>query len=76
MEHLCLGRGVRKDDANQLFKRMIDADGWLVGVPVYFGSIPAQFKALIDRSMAIQRDINHYQAACLGVGKKSVLKNA
>jgi len=48
----------------------------LVGVPVYFGSIPAQFKALIDRSMAIQRDINHYQAACLGVGKKSVLKNA
>jgi len=43
---------------------MIDADGWLVGVPVYFGSIPAQFKALIDRSMAvemaIQRDINHF----------------
>ena len=54
MEHLCLGREVRKDDANQLFKRMIDADGWLVGVPVYFGSIPAQFKALIDRSMAVE----------------------
>ena len=54
LDQLCLSPDVRKDDANQIFKKMIDADGWLVGVPVYFGSIPAQFKALIDRSMAVE----------------------
>ena len=54
MEKLCVNPEVRKDDANMLFKRMLEADGWLVGVPVYFGSIPAQFKALIDRSMSVE----------------------
>ncbi|MBW2678071.1 MAG: flavodoxin family protein [Deltaproteobacteria bacterium] len=54
MEHLCLSPEVRNDDANMLFKKMIEADGWLVGVPVYFGSIPAQFKALVDRSMSVE----------------------
>jgi len=51
---LCLNPDINKDDVNEIFRRMIEADGWLVGVPVYFGSIPAQFKAIIDRSMAVE----------------------
>ena len=49
--------------------------GWLVS-PSILAQSPLSFKALIDRSMAIQRDISHYQAACFRVGKKPVLKNA
>jgi multimeric flavodoxin WrbA len=33
---------------------MLEADGILVGVPVFWGSVPAQFKALMDRTMPIE----------------------
>ena len=51
---LCLNPDIRRDDVNDIMKRMLEADGWLIGVPVYFGSIPAQFKAIIDRTMAVE----------------------
>jgi multimeric flavodoxin WrbA len=54
LKALCLNPDIRTDDVNDIMKRMLNADGWLVGVPVYFGSIPAQFKAIIDRSMAVE----------------------
>lgn len=51
-ERLCLG--VKADDANMLMKKMLEAEGWIIGVPVYWGGITAQFKALIDRTMAVE----------------------
>lgn len=45
-----------KDDVNQILAKMIDADGIIVGTPVYWGSIPAQLKCLFDRSMPIEID--------------------
>ena len=51
-ERLCLG--VKDDDANMLMKKMLEAEGWIVGVPVYWGGITAQLKALIDRTMSVE----------------------
>ena len=40
-----------KDDAVQVLKKMVAADGILVGSPVYCGGVTAQLKALFDRSV-------------------------
>jgi multimeric flavodoxin WrbA len=50
----CLHPDLRSDDVNEINHKLAAADGWLVGVPVYFASIPAQFKALMDRSVPIE----------------------
>lgn len=40
-----------KDDAVKMLKKMIAADGILIGSPVYCGGATAQLKALFDRSV-------------------------
>lgn len=37
-----------KDDVNKIMAKMIEADGIIIGTPVYWGSIPSQLKALLD----------------------------
>lgn len=39
-----------KDDFQQIFQKMVEADGIIIGSPVYFGSATSQVKALIDRA--------------------------
>lgn len=41
-----------KDDMAEVLKKMIDADVLVLASPVYFYSIDAQLKALIDRTVA------------------------
>ena len=40
-----------KDDAVAILKKMVAADGFLIGSPVYCGGVTAQLKALFDRSI-------------------------
>lgn len=40
-----------KDDAIAVLKKMVAADGLLIGSPVYCGGVTAQLKALFDRSV-------------------------
>jgi len=40
-----------EDDVNDIFRSMMISDGIIIGTPVYFGSIPAQLKCVIDRSI-------------------------
>lgn len=40
-----------KDDAIKVLKRMVSADGLLIGSPVYCGGVTAQLKALFDRTV-------------------------
>jgi len=40
-----------KDDAVAILKKMVAADGILLGSPVYCGGVTAQLKALLDRSI-------------------------
>jgi len=38
------------DDFSQIFQKMIEADGIILGSPVYHASIPPKLKALLDRA--------------------------
>ena len=50
----CRGTGVCaiKDDMAEVLQKMIDCDVMVLASPVYFYSIDAQLKAVIDRSVA------------------------
>jgi len=39
-----------KDDLNLILKKMMTGDGFILGCPVYWGSVTSQFKTLIDRT--------------------------
>lgn len=43
-------RCVINDGMNEIISKMYDADGILIGSPVYYGNITAECKALIDRA--------------------------
>ena len=46
------GKCVHQDDMAEILQKMIDADVIVLSSPVYFYSIDAQLKALIDRTLA------------------------
>ncbi len=52
--YACRGTGVCviKDDMAEVLQKMIDADAIVLASPVYFYSIDAQLKAVIDRTVA------------------------
>ena len=52
-QHQC----VRKDDADMIVKKMIEADVWVLSTPIYFYSVSAQMKLLIDRFFAREYEI-------------------
>jgi len=47
-----------KDDMQDLYLKMIGADGIIFGSPVYFWSVSAQAKLVIDRTYALRRPTN------------------
>lgn len=46
------GRCVHRDDMAEILQKMIDADVIVLASPVYFYSVDAQLKAVIDRTVA------------------------
>jgi len=42
-----------KDKLNMYIEKMVDADGIIMGSPVYVTSVPAEMKALIDRACMV-----------------------
>lgn len=51
------GRCVQQDDMEVILEKIIQADVILLATPVYFYSMDAQMKILIDRSLARYREI-------------------
>lgn len=49
-------RCVVDDDMQELYKLMDRADGIIIGSPVYFGSVSAQAKAVMDRTFALLKN--------------------
>jgi multimeric flavodoxin WrbA len=47
-----------KDDMQDLYSKMIEADGIIFGSPVYFWSVSAQAKLVMDRTFALQYPTN------------------
>ena len=72
---------VIKDDAEKLFKKMTEADGIIIGSPVYFGNISAQTKIFIDRIgyLNIARERKPFRnkiGGAVAVARRSGLTNA
>ncbi|WP_370867602.1 flavodoxin family protein [Methanolobus sp.] len=44
---------IHKDDLVELYDRMIWADAWIIGTPVYQGTLSAQTKTIMDRCRAV-----------------------
>ena len=51
----CIGKGVChiKDDMQPLYEKMIEADGILFGIPVYYYSMNAHAKIIMDRTFCL-----------------------
>ena len=69
------GQCVSKDDMGEILQKMIDADVLVLASPVYFYSIDAQLKAVIDRTVArwleVKKKEFYYIATCADTGKES-----
>jgi len=50
-----VGDCVVQDDMQELYPMLEQADGVIFGSPVYFGSVSAQMKAIMDRMFALMR---------------------
>ncbi len=50
---------VEKDEINSFIKKMIEADGILLGSPTYFADVTTELKALIDRAGLVARANNN-----------------
>ena len=71
-----------KDDMEEIYLKLIKADGIIIGAPTYFGNVNAQIKALMDRcrplgraGMLMQHKIGGAIAvgACRNGGQEKVL---
>ena len=62
----------KKDDMADILQKMIDADVIVLASPVYFYSIDAQMKALIDRTLARWTEVKNKEL--LEPGKKDQLE--
>lgn len=59
---------VFEDDVAKMYPSMEAADAWLLGTPVYQGTVSGQLKAVMDRCRAVAaRDINAFKNK-VGVG--------
>ena len=44
---------IHKDDISGIYDKMIWADAWVIGTPVYQGNLSAQTKTILDRCRAV-----------------------
>ena len=56
-----LGKCIQNDDANALVEKMLSADAIVLATPVYFYSMNAQLKALIDRTVSRWTDFGRFK---------------
>ena len=71
------GACVLKDDMAEVLQKMIDADVIVLASPVYFYSIDAQLKAVIDRTLARWTEVKNkefYYIVTCADGEKSAVE--
>ena len=47
-----------EDDMQEIYSKLLEADGIIFGTPVYFWGVSAQAKALIDRTFVFRRSLS------------------
>lgn len=71
------GKCVQKDDMASILEKIIESDVIVMATPVYFYSLDAQMKTLIDRTVARYTEINNkefYFIATAAVNSKALLE--
>jgi len=61
-----------KDDMQKVIDKVLEADGVLIGSPVYFGSVSTEVKALIDRAGLVSKANDDALARKVGAAVISV----
>ena len=53
----CAGKGIChiKDDMQDLYEKIVEADGIIFGTPIYFWSMTGQAKTIMDRTIALNQ---------------------
>ncbi len=71
-----------KDDAAELLEKMVAADGIIFGTPIYFWGMTAQAKAVIDRTISLNKPEHSLNnkvcgvvASCGSLGMVDALKD-
>jgi multimeric flavodoxin WrbA len=59
---------IQKDDMQELYAMMKDADGIVVATPVYNGGVSAQTKAVMDRFRALSAADKNFFKGKIGMG--------
>ena len=63
---------IHDDDMQQLYPLMEKADAWIIGTPIYQGSVSAQVKAILDRCRApVAKNLKVFEnkvGAAIGIG--------
>ena len=71
------GRCVQKDDMGEILEKIVNSDVIVMASPVYFYTIDAQIKTLIDRTVARYTEINNkefYFIVTAAVNNKKLLE--
>lgn len=71
------GNCVSKDDMTEILEKMIEADVIVMATPVYFYTMDAQIKTLIDRTVARYKEIrnkNFYFIMTAADGRKQAME--
>jgi multimeric flavodoxin WrbA len=56
-----------KDDMQELYEKILEADGIIFGTPVYFYGMTAQAKAIMDRTIALKQPEKNLDNKVCGV---------
>jgi multimeric flavodoxin WrbA len=63
---------IKDDEVNEYIKKMIEADGIIIGSPVYFSNVTSEVKALIDRTGLVARANDNLLKRKVGAGVVAV----
>jgi multimeric flavodoxin WrbA len=63
---------IKNDEVNEYIKKMIEADGIIIGSPVYFSNVTSEIKAFIDRTGLVARANDNLLKRKVGAGVVAV----
>lgn len=66
---------IKNDHLNACIKKMVEADGIILGSPVYFADVTTEIKALIDVAGYVTRGNGHLLKRKVGVGVMAVRRS-
>jgi multimeric flavodoxin WrbA len=66
-----IGKCVKDDIVNQLIEKIEDADGLIIGTPVYYASLNGSLKSLLDRLFFAKKSFAYKPAAAVAVARRA-----